>query len=49
MTVVGGHTAEELVRGLEAMLDTLVERGLYTLVHKAVFYLEDIRWYGRLY
>ena len=46
--VIWGETPEILLKRLLAILDRLLERGLFAAAHKAVFFRKEIKWCGKI-
>ena len=44
--VIWGETPEILLKRLLAILDRLLERGLFAAAHKAVLFGNEIKWCG---
>ena len=46
--VVWGETPDILLKRLLAILNRLLERGLFVAAHKAVFSRKEIKWCGNI-
>ena len=46
--VIWGKTPDILLKRLLAILDRLLEHGLFAASHKAVFYPKEIKWCGKI-
>ena len=47
--IVWARDAETLLTRVEAVLERLIERGLFAAAHKAVLFRREIKWCGRIY
>ena len=46
--VIWGETPEILLKRLLAILDRLLERGLFAAAHKDIFFRKEIKWFGKI-
>ena len=46
--MIWGETPEILLKRLLAILDRLLERGLFAAAGKAVFFRKEINWCGKI-